>query len=273
MEYRESLPATKLADHIKLFWSLEYDPQGVRESETILPDGCPELVFNLSDRFVRVHDSATELQPVTLFAAQMIRSIKIRPTGKVHLFGVRFHPVGAFILSKFAMNELTGTILTVQDVLGCEGEELEEKVNSAGCFEQRMRVFEAYYLKKLGTPSSHSASNQAVKLIMETKGAISVGALARLTGSTERTLERVFNREVGLGPKLLSRIIRFQCLINSIQNAKTPGNLDALFELGYFDQSHAIRDFREFSGMTPLSYFKRAHRLSDAFVGASGQVR
>ncbi len=150
MEYRERQPSYKLARHIKRFWSLEYDPAGVAaEPETVLPDGCPEIVFNLSDRFRRIDSGTDEIQPATLFAGQMSRNIAIQPTGAVRLFGVRFHPAGASPLGGFPMCELTDQVIGIDCALGRGGPELEAKIWEANSFEQRITTFEEFFLDRL----------------------------------------------------------------------------------------------------------------------------
>lgn len=271
MEYKEQRPSSHLAGNIKRFWSLEYDATGeLAEPETVLPDGCPEMVFNLSDRFQRVCNGDAEFQPATLFAGQMIRSIVIRPTGRVRLFGVRFHPAGASALFNFPLCELTDQILDY-GIADSEAVELEEQVNVAGSFSKRVELFEAFFRAKLAR-SRHveTTADHAVRLIVISGGTTKISNLRNELGVSERTLERSFRRSVGISPKMLSRIVRFQRLLELVQNAKTPGFLEASLEQGYFDQSHAIREFREFSGTTPLAYVQTNHVLSDVFT-ASGQ--
>jgi len=268
MRYRESTPSPRLAEYIKLFWSLEYVPAGYGEIESVLPDGCPEMVFNLSDRFTRLCGDSEELQPATLFAGQMSRKISIRPSGKVCLFGVRFHPAGSHPLSRFPMRELNDEILEVETFIGRDGVELEERVNLAQGFNERVSLFQGFFSKRLAAANLNTVSTRAVRTIVKMDGSISVAALADQVGSSERALERAFRRDVGISPKMLARIVRFQALINLIQKTKTPGSLDASLELGYFDQSHAIHDFREFAGMTPLGYFQSTHGVSDLFTGS-----
>ena len=270
MEYRERQPSRRLAGHIKRFWSLAYDPvDKAAGSETVLPDGCPEIIFNLSDRFRRIDSEANEIQPATLFAGQMSRSIAIQPTGTVQLFGVRFHPAGAFPLGGFSMHELTDQIIGIDCALGREGLELEARIWEAKSFEQRTVAFEAFFLERLAARQRNDAiSNYAAGLIFGSDGLISVSHLSERLGVSERRLERRFKACVGVSPKMLARIVRFQGVVRKIQSAETPNMLDAVHELGYFDQSHLIRDFREFSGETPSGYFEKTHNISDIFTAS-----
>ncbi len=270
MLYKEQPPSPNLAGYIKRFWSLEYDAAGEpAEPETVLPDGCPEIVFNLSDRFQRLHPTGPEFQPLTLFAGQMSRSIAIQPTGCVRLFGVRFHPAGTSALFDFPLSELNDQIMDLR-ATGFDAVELEEKIHLGRSFADRIALFESFFCAKLARLRHvETTAAQAVRMIVNRGGTIPVGGLSLSLGLSERTLERYFKQVVGISPKMLSRVVRFQGLLDLVQNAKTPGFLDASLELGYFDQSHAIREFREFSGTTPLAYLQTNHGLSDVFTASS----
>ncbi len=271
MLYREAQPSRLLGTYIKRFWSLEYDPSGAAaEAETVLPDGCPEIVFNLSDRFHRLGSGVDELQPAALFAGQMVSSIAIRPTGSVRLFGVRFQPAGAAPICGIPMSELTGRIVGIECILGKEAFELEARIREVFSFEARIAEFERFLIEKLaGLQREDRLAAYASRMIAAQPGALLISRLCEHLGVSDRQLERRFKSLIGLSPKKLARILRFQSFVTLLQNAKTPDILDRSLETGYYDQSHAIRDFREFSGMTPLGYFQATHRMSDAFTGAS----
>src|SRR5688500_8015776 len=112
MQYRETLPSPRLAGFVKCYWTLEQGAfEAVKVPEPVVPDGCIEIIFNLADRFERLHgENRAETQPATLVAGQMRKSVLIRPTGHVRLFGVRFQPAGAFRFFRFSLSELTDRI-------------------------------------------------------------------------------------------------------------------------------------------------------------------
>jgi transcriptional regulator GlxA family with amidase domain len=86
-------------------------------------------------------------------------------------------------------------------------------------------------------------------------------------GVNGRKLERLFRRDVGLSPKLLARIVRFQNVIATVErNARRDWAALAL-DCGYYDQAHLINDFRRFAGMSPVRYFATEHPMADFFSG------
>jgi methylphosphotriester-DNA--protein-cysteine methyltransferase len=81
-----------------------------------------------------------------------------------------------------------------------------------------------------------------------------------------RQIERLFARQVGLPPKGLARIVRFQRVLAAIDRGVPRDWAAAALEAGYYDQAHLARDFREIAGETPLAYARRRHGISDFFL-------
>jgi AraC-like DNA-binding protein len=269
MNYREIQPPPELALYIKCFWALEYDGvPGAADAEPVLPDGCPEIVFNLSDRFVRIGGAGEELQPRTLIAGQMTRNISIRPSGRVRLFGVRFLPAGASPFLRLPLDEITDRIVELGAILGAAGNEIEERINLAGSFEERVAILAGYFNRELVRhgPADPLTSLTALRIV-EQSGRLPVSAIATRLGVSERRLERRFKREIGISPKLFSRIVRFQTVVRVLQDGSSPDLLDTALAGGFYDQSHLNRDFNEFAGESPLAFFDRTHLISDAFTG------
>jgi len=242
-----------------------------RPTEPVLPDGCPEIVFNLADRFQRLHAGGEiETQPAAIFSGQLRTNIQIRPTGKVRLFGVRFHPAGASLFAGFHLAELTDRIVSLDSVFGHSAGLIEEMIAEASTFEDRVSLFEKVLLGLLPMrreidPIAEAAS----KMIVAKGGREPVRQIAGLFGVSERRLERKFDRSIGLSPKLFSRIARFQNIVRHIGLSGTPDFLDAALSFGYYDQSHMIRDFNEFAGTSPLNFFDDTHRISELFTAAA----
>src|SRR5262249_51282116 len=83
---------------------------------------------------------------------------------------------------------------------------------------------------------------------------------AKYLSLSQRRFIQVFKAEVGLTPKLFSRIQRFQRIRSFIQRNPSINWADLAVDLGYFDQSHLIREFLEFSGLSPTDYVNRLRK-------------
>lgn len=268
MKYRESKPSLRLAGVVKCFWSIENDADLDTSAEPVLPDGCPEVVFNLGDRFQRIHSSGScETQPPTIVSGQLRKHILIRPTGRVELFGVRFYPHAGTVFHGLPMAELTDEIVSLDTVIGRHADELYELIAEAGTFEACVAAFETALMSAAAKMNGdHNLAGRLSECVIANSGRISVSHLRDSFGLTERRLERIFDRTIGLSPKMFTRIVRFQNVVRNVEMAESPDLLDAALSFGYYDQSHMIREFREFAGKSPLSYFEETHRISELFT-------
>lgn len=271
MRYSEIQPSKRLAKYIKCFWTLEagFSP-AVSAPEPVMPDGCIELVFNLADPFRRYHaDGTLETQPRSIIAGQMRNCAVIEPSGRIDLFGVRFQHAGASPFFTLPLNELTNNIVDLEFVWGRDGREIEEMINEAQTAELRVRIIEDALVSALSrNAASDSIVETASRMIVENAGLVAIDKISDAIGVNGRRLERRFQQNLGLSPKRFSRIIRFQNFLGAVRNESTLSILDTALSFGYYDQAHLIREFREFSGKTPLGFFENEHKLSEVFIGA-----
>lgn len=268
MRYRETRPSAQLTDIVDRFWSVQYDGGPEASPEPVLPDGCPEIIFNLADRFQRISNYGDiETQASAIVSGQLRQRILIRSTGRVDLFGIRFRPHAASILLPGPMRELTDHVIPLADVVGRLSDELELGIAAAASFDERIGVFESVLTSRLaGYSGDHLIAGSLTQMIASENGGLSVRELARRSGLGERRSERIFDKYVGLSPKLFGRIVRFNGAVRSIEAAATFELLDTALSYGYYDQSHMIHEFNEFAGTSPLQYFEATHRLSELFT-------
>lgn len=266
MIYRESYPSASLHSVIDRYWSIEYDGSADAPVEPVLPDGCPEIVFNLADRFQRIPTYGdVETQASAIVSGQIRSRLLIRPTGRVSLFGVRFRSYGAVGFLGVAMSSLTDQIVPLETVIGDLSREIESRIEEVETFEERIAIVEsALSIRRANGELSVAAG--LTELISDSGGRMSVRELVDRSGVGERRIERMFDKYVGVSPKVFSRIVRFQGVVRSIEAANSFGLLDTALSFGYYDQSHMIHEFGEFAGTSPMAYFEGTHRLSELFT-------
>lgn len=266
MIYRESKPSVRFKSIVERFWSIEHAGPADSTVEPVLPDGCPEIVFNLADRFQRIPTYGdAETQASAIVSGQIRKRILIRPTGRVSLFGVRFRPYAAAGFLGIGMSSLTDQVVPLDSVVGAFSDQLESRIAEAPTFEERVTVVET----ALGSRYPNGDISIAAGLtgmISDTGGRMSVKELVARTGIGERRIERIFDKYVGVSPKMFLRIVRFSGVVRSIEAADSIGLLDTALSFGYFDQSHMIHEFNEFAGTSPLGYFEQTNRLSELFT-------
>jgi transcriptional regulator GlxA family with amidase domain len=121
--------------------------------------------------------------------------------------------------------------------------------------EARIAIISEFLAQKLDSNTRElPVLYRAVHTVLANNGTLTVDSLAAEHGISKRQFERRFKDLAGLSPKLYSRVIRFQAATQFKLNG-TRDLTEIAYASGYYDQSHFINDFREFSGYTPKQYF------------------
>ena len=279
MEYRELAPVPELACAIECIWLLQGDSfncqncqncqdcQDSLQPQAILPDGRPELVLHFGDRFERVSRTGDRvLQPAMIYAGQVTSPLLLRPTGRVAVLGVRFRPHGAAALFDVPQHELTGLTLEVEGLSGKLRRDLAELEDCAGDLGRAAAAVQRLLRRWIRPERIDPRVAFAVGAVERARGRLSVGALAGAVGITPRHLERQFLAAVGISPKRLTRLARFQHALATLQNSHAGHGAETAAACGYADQSHFIRDFRQLAGSSPSEHLLNQAELTGFFI-------
>jgi transcriptional regulator GlxA family with amidase domain len=113
-----------------------------------------------------------------------------------------------------------------------------------------------------------TAVGESADAIVRAWGMIPMGRLASGAGIGMRQLERRFLDEVGVSPKRLARISRFQRVFHAMEQ-RSAGWTQVAMDCGYYDSSHLVRDFHEFAGNAPSRAADELDELTLAFTRAN----
>lgn len=271
MFYKEIVPSPQLRPFVKCFWVLEDKDSGEgRELQKVLPDACPELIIHYGDRFRIRIDGRIRQQPYAFLFGPITRPIEIGPSGTTGMIAARFYPGALPAFLSFPVKQMTDRYVALHQALGPEARTLEKSIRMHISYrEQMMDMLEAFLLAKLSLHTFKPILKPAtLRQITDQKQTIKIEALSTQLNIGRRQLERKFNEQVGMTPRLFLRIARFQNIFRIIRN-KTIRNLtDLTYRAGYFDQSHFNRDFKTFAGKSPKDYFKEDAALTNLFLAS-----
>jgi AraC-like DNA-binding protein len=267
MRYIEIKPAAELSQYVECFWTLEGDANdSTFQPESLLPDGCAELILNFGARFEEHTQDGQQLrQPINFVVGQMTQPILIAPTGVVQLIGIRFHPGGTLPFFRIPMHELTNRVTDLGALSSKFERDLLARAGKISSSLTRLASVEKLLIEQVRAFKGDSLLVNLVAKMLRRGGQVSVGELAGDAGVSCRQLERRFLGEVGLGPKLLCRILRFQQVFRAVDR-NDAGWAAVAADCGYYDQAHLIRDFSQFSGQTPVGLFDRQSALTESFT-------
>ena len=241
MIYKQAIPHHALANYIDCFWSIEGAGSELH-AERIFPDGSPGLVLNVGEKCTTDNGLVT-MQPGSSYLVGPMTSYKETYLNeKHHLIGVCFKP-GAFTLfyDYLPLAEITEQTVELEKTLAPDTRKLQEL---------SIRELNAFFLKRLNAPKQDLFT--IVKCIRDTKGQITVDALAKKNHTTPRQLERSFHKHIGITPKEFINITRFQYAFSKIsQNKKLKSLLDIALEHGYYDHAHLTNEIKRYTGLPP----------------------
>ena len=179
-----------------------------------------------------------------------------------------FQPSALFRLTGIPSYELTNTFIDAEVIWGKEIRSTHEQMSNTDDVDEAIKVAEAF-LEKIVRNSKRNllGIDRVSKLILCQNQPISMDKLANDACLSIRQFNRKFNERIGIGPKTLDRIVRFG---NAFRMKNTQPHLDWLsiaLACGYYDYQHLVRDFKEFTNLTPTGLFETDTKAPERTFG------
>ena len=265
MYFHRIEPNPILGKFVQCYWALSESRNQASHEHGVIPGGYVDIVFNLGDQVCSGDSGGIFFDAArTSIAGPFDRFLRLRASGPLDSLGVRFHlgktPFHTSLpLAKMRNQSVRlDAILSAQD-LKAELRKLELRLLQVSDTVGRIASIEAFLIRLVdGCSEPDAIVIKALRMIEEQRGQISVEAIALAVSISERQLERKFARQVGLSPKALCRVVRFRHAKNLLEKVSAHSAGDLVYDCGYYDQTHLIREFRVFTGQTP-AHFHNAH--------------
>lgn len=222
-----------------------------------VPNGLIPLIFNFGPGFAVAGQGST-----THFAASFIAGIDdgysdVAALGPADCLQVNLTPLGAFRLFGLPMEAMARRVLDLSDLIGSHARRFTAQLAETPGWAARFGLLDAFFLQRLAEARRETAAVAwAFAQLKAQPGRLRIGDLAGEIGWSRKHLVTRFRAEVGLAPKTLDRVLRFERMLRLLERGGAPLAGLAL-DGGYFDQAHMIRDFRDFAGCTPRAYLAR----------------
>jgi AraC-like DNA-binding protein len=267
MEYRTYEPSGDLRALIKCYWTLESPKAEQPERQTIVPDGCMEMIFHYGDVYRQYSDAGNSIiQPRCFVFGQLTCPLEIEPTGITGIFSVRFRPDGFFPFSSAPIKGMENRAVPLEELFGPAGTELQRRVLAAKASQERIDIIETFLGARLtDTATIDRIVAATVDTIVTLNGRMSVEELSGRMRINRRQLERRFASTIGLSPKQLSRTIRLQSTLRMMLSDSSPNLTAVAHDSDYYDQAHFNKDFKDLTGLAPKEFFGSSMQLSSLF--------
>jgi AraC-like DNA-binding protein len=250
MNYGLYPPPPHLRGLVRYFWNFECDrTDDLPPEHQAMADGCPEIIFQYNGGFLENKNFVSYLR------APRSDSKVLRLGNRMGLFAIRLYPHSIRQLMKIPNNELVNGSFELTHIFGNRYNYVNEQILEATTTEQRIKAA-GDFLMTLWQASKKDSIYECIRQILQNEGNVNLDDLRALTGLSVKQFERRFTAVAGFPPKYYSRITRFQ----GTKRKYASGKFRTLSELShacdYYDQSHFIREFKEFSGMQANQFFK-----------------
>lgn len=252
-----------LAHIVKHYLLLESDLDSLKQMR-LFSDGNTGMVICLQNLLFQKSGNEPKALPRTFVYGQINQFRDIFSIGKVSLIVVVFEPFGAHEFLKTPASFLKDQIIALSDFVGREADLFEEAI-----LEQSARIDSIAFIENFisNIVKANQKSSEAVKavvnLIAQNHGLISVKQLADYGCMSERQLERKFLEYVGHTPKHFTNIMKLQYFLKLLKNKSAASSFTSLvYDAGFYDQAHLIKEFKRNIGLTPSQYQSQTQSLT-----------
>ena len=236
-------PCAKLQPWIEVFWIVHWDLEGKPPHlQENIPHPCIHMVLE------RGHSRVYGLTK-----GRFTRLLE----GKGCIFGVKFKPGGLHAFFPKPASFIVDQLLTIEEVFGKSAVHLEAQLSALEEGQEKGLIQEVqdFLLSCQPTLDANIQKVQhIISLISQNPDWTKVDEIVSRSNVSKRSLQRLFQEYVGASPKWVLQVYRFQAALARLEEKEEVDWADLALELGYFDQSHFIRDFKNIIGQSPQVY-------------------
>ena len=260
MRFLHRKPSPPLSDFVAVLWLYEgYEVS--HDKERLMPDGSVELVINLAEDRIRNYDARNpdkfETIPGCVVSGPRSEFFVIDTAEQAAVAGVHFKPGGAFPFFRVPPADMADQSIALEALWGNASSWLRERVHAANSPGEKLRMLECCLLEQLAKPlERHPAVNFALQRLTAAYPP-GISWIVNQVGYSQRHFIELFSHEVGLTPKLFSRVSRFQQVIRTAHAREEINWVALALDCGFYDQAHFVHDFQAFAGITPSEYLAR----------------
>jgi AraC-like DNA-binding protein len=268
MDYQVYTPSEELQPFVKCYWTLDDPVNETLTKQRVVPDGCMEMIFHHGDLYRQYFDDGTSvLQPRSFIFGQITTYLEIAPTGTSGIIAARFLPEGLAPFLPVSVSALEDKAVDMRALFGDKGKTLEEGILKATNTKQRLQLIESFLLSLLEQPQTIDTITKAcVEAIIGSQGQMDMTELAGQVNINRRNMERRFASVIGISPKQLSKVVRLQATLRMLEQKKFTNLTSLAYENGYYDQAHFIKDFKEFTGISPRLFYVENLKFAALFA-------
>ncbi len=264
MFYKKYEPSHELKSFIHTYYLWE----DLRDENPLIIESPPSayggIVFNFGDQYMAgVYDHQLEITPRIFFTGQATKSYTLELFGRISMIGLVLKATTLYYLISEEQKSFLNKRMSLSDFIGNEIQALFDRLKSTINDENKISLLDTYFTEIIRSKGiARDRFDDSVDFIDAKFGNTTLNEVVEKFGFSSRYYQKLFIRRVGVSPKSYMRMRRMSHICHLLQTQKEINWQDIVFEGGYFDQSHFIKDFLDFIGRNPSIYFKENRELA-----------
>lgn len=247
----------ELSLFLKHYLFLELN-SNVSKKYRLFSNGNPALVFVLNENSNDSKIDGVVIPEIFVFG-QITTSIDIQLSGNTKILAIIFQPNGLHRLTNLSANRIKDAIVDAEHVFGKEIKTIRDAVIGIGSKDLIVKRLNKYFQSLIvdPLPKSSTITTHITDKIIRNRGIISIQNIKDEFLLHERKLQRLFANQIGISPKKFIQIVKLHSFIGHLHtNLISKKITSSVFEAGYYDQSHLIKEFKNITRMTPMEYIR-----------------
>ena len=257
MIFHKYIPDAPLNNYVDCIVYVEGNNKGVTFPKTAM-----SLAFNLNTSF-KLFDDAQFLR-FTDYKKYWVAGLQTKPTyvenyGESKMIVIQFRTFGARIFLNQPLKYFTNNFTELDCVFGGEVEEIWDQLAETKTINEKFQITEKFLYRKFST---NIIPNKTLIPSLERlcSGNVSINVVCKHHNISRKHLNFLFQEHLGVSPKMLSSLNRFQNMIQMISKSRADNLTTLAYELDFFDQAHFNNNFKKFTGIKPNDYIKSVEK-------------
>lgn len=239
----------QLQPYIKVICTMQCDEDADTSHIRVLPDTCVEIFLNYTTTPIAIIDNELHRRSIVNF--RMNRPMDVQMRKGAGCVAICFHPGMAYKFFNIPMSEFSNSTALLSDLWNAKAAELEDILSDSHNDEHRVKILQNFLLEQLAGNSHEQQIAYCISQIVRSDGNIALDALTDKAGLSQRQLNRKFQQHVGLPPGEYLRVNKFIKSLKYLKSYPSNSLTEIAYHSGYYDQSHFIRDYKNYTGFTP----------------------
>ena len=259
MDYKEYSAPKEIGHLVESYWTSILHPDDFSQDyDYIIPDGSTDAIFMLNGNYTRDDEkkNAKHLVEYCSLVPAFNKAVKVYQKPYTNCLGIRFKPGAIQQLTGISLKELEEPAYPLDQVMPELADLAMNEVLKKTPAPLIIQKINSWLFSQVKESSQNYIISAFISEAIKKKGSITIKEFCNSFGMHKSTLEKNFKHATGLTPKQYVNLIRFNYLLNKLMFSGS-SLTETGYDLGYFDQSHMIKDFKKIMGITPLDFLEK----------------